>query len=59
MSSRLQQLLALALHQLGDRNARPAGDDSRDFLLGHAVAEQAVGALFLLDALFLVGQFGS
>ena len=55
----LQQLLALTLDELRDRNARPAGHDLRDFLFRHTVAEQAVGALVLLDALFLLGQFGS
>ena len=51
-----QQLLALALHQLGDRNARPAGHDPGDFLLGHAVAQQAVLPAALLRQLFLLRQ---
>ncbi len=52
----VQQLFALALHQLRDRNARPATDDTCDFLLGHLVAQQAVLALRLFGDGFLCRQ---
>ena len=47
-----QQLLALALHQFLHRDAGPAGHDAGDFLVGHAVAQQA--ALLLLGGQFLL-----
>ncbi len=40
-----EQLLALALHQLFHRDARPARDDPRDLILGHLVPQQVVGAV--------------
>ena len=51
----MQQLLALALHQLFHRDAGPACHNAGDLLVGHAVAQQAV---FLLGGshLFLFGQ---
>ena len=49
----VEQLLALAFHQFGDRDPRPAGDDLCDLLLGNGIAEQgcltaAVCRLFFL-----------
>jgi hypothetical protein len=35
-----QQLLALALHETGDRNAGPSGDDLGDLLFGDLLAQQ-------------------
>ena len=52
----VQQLLALALHQLRDRDARPAADDSGDFLLRHLVAQQAVLAPSVFSAIFFRRQ---
>ena len=54
---KVEQLLALAFHQLRHRDARPAADDSGDFLLRHLVAQQAVLALGLLSDGFLRRQF--
>ena len=45
-----QQLLALALHQPRDRDARPAGDDLGDLVLGHLLAQQARSALLARSA---------
>ena len=58
----MQQLLALALHQLFHRDAGPAGHDPGDLLIGHTVTQEAVllllvGQLFLCFQLFLqLGQ---
>ena len=46
-----QQLFALALDQLFDRDAGPAGHDAGDLLVGHAVAQQAL-LLLLVGELF-------
>ena len=57
----MQQLLALALHQLLDRDAGPAGHDAGDLLVGHAVAQEAVLLLLVGQLLFgfqLFLQFG-
>ena len=43
----LQQLVALALDQLGDRDAGPARHDLRDFFLGDRRAQQALGLVRL------------
>ena len=51
----MQQLLALALHQLLYRDASPACHDAGDFLIGHAVTQQAV-LLLGGSYLFLFGQ---
>ena len=48
-----QQLLALALHQARDRDAGPAGDDLRDLVLGHLLAQQPLLALLLGQTLLL------
>ena len=42
-----QQLFALALDQLRHGDARPAGHDAGDLLIGHAVTQQAGFLLFL------------
>ena len=47
-----QQLLALALDELRDRDARPARHDAGDLVVGHAVTQQT-GFLLLLGDLFL------
>ena len=39
----VQQLLALARDQLADRDAGPHGDDVRDVLLRHLLAQHALG----------------
>ena len=58
----MQQLLALALHQLLHGDAGPAGHDAGNLFIGHAVAQQAVfllggGDLLLFFQLFLqLGQ---
>ena len=52
----MQQFFALAFHQFGNRDARPAGDDAGDFFLGHLVAQQRAVALGFLGDLLLVGQ---
>ena len=57
----MQQLLALTLHELADRDARPAAHDAGDFLFGHAVTQQGAlaflgSALFLLQLLFELRQ---
>ena len=52
----VQQLFALALHELCDRDARPAGDDAGDFLLRHLVAQQRAALLLALGDLFLLRQ---
>ena len=44
----VQQLLALALHQAGDGDARPTLDDAGNLFFGHLIAQQAVSLLFLL-----------
>ena len=49
-----QQLFALALDQLGNGDARPARHDAGDFLIGHAVTQQAGFLLFGGDFFFLV-----
>ncbi|CDC30491.1 putative uncharacterized protein [Faecalibacterium sp. CAG:82] len=49
----MQQLLALALHQLLHGDAGPAGHDAGDLLVGHTVTQQAV--LFLLVGQLLFG----
>ena len=51
----VQQLLALALHQLGDRDARPAGHNLRDLLLRDLVAQKVClrGLALFRDLLFL------
>ena len=57
----MQQLLALAFHQLLDRDAGPAGHDAGDLLVGHAVAQEAVLLLLVGQLLFgfqLFLQFG-
>lgn len=41
-----QQLLALALHQLGHRDARPLGDDLCDVCLRHLLLQQLGAASF-------------
>ena len=43
----MEQLLPLALHQFGNRNASPAADDSCDFLFRYFITQQRV-LLFLL-----------
>ena len=53
---KVKQLLAFALHQLCDRDTRPAADDSGDFLLRHLVAQQAVLALGFFGDGFLRRQ---
>ena len=45
-----QQLLALALHQPGDRDAGPARDDLGDLVLGDLLAQQPLLALLLRRA---------
>ena len=57
----MQELFALALHELGDRDAGPPGDDLGDLLLGDAVAQQGAlallrGALLFLQLLPELGQ---
>ena len=52
-----EQLLALALDQLGNGDARPAGNDAGDFLVRHLVAQKLVLALRGLGLLFLGLQF--
>ena len=52
-----EYLLALALYQLRYRNAGPAGNDTRDLVLGYFVAEQGI-ALSLLCKLFFLGKLG-
>ena len=44
----VEQLLALALHELCHRNTRPFGDDAGDLLLGHGVVHEGVVALAAL-----------
>ena len=44
----VQQLLALALHELCHRDTRPFGDDTGDLLLGHGVVHEGVVALAAL-----------
>ena len=44
----VQQLFALALHELGHRDTRPLGDDTGDLLLGHGVVHEGVVALAAL-----------
>ena len=51
-----EQLFALALHQFGYGDARPAGDDARDLLFRHAVAQQRRLAALLLRAPLLRGE---
>ena len=51
----MQQFFALAFHQFGNRDARPAGDDAGDFFLGHLVAQQRAVALGFLGDLLLFG----
>ena len=52
-----QQLFALALHQLSHRDAGPAGHDAGDFLIGHAVTQQAGFLLGISDFFFLFQLF--
>ena len=53
----VQQLLPLALHDSGDRDAGPLADHLGNLLLGDLVAQQ-VGLLCLLGQLLLLFQFG-
>ena len=53
----MQQLLALALHQLLHGDAGPAGHDAGDLLVGHTVAQQAVFLLGGGDLLFFFQLF--
>ena len=48
----VQDLLALALHELGERDARPAGDHPRDLLFRHGVTEKSVLLFALVARLF-------
>jgi len=54
----LEQLLALALHHLVDRNARPTADHAGDVFLGHLLAQHRVGGLALRfgELLFELGN---
>ena len=51
-----QQLLPLAFHQPGHRDAGPAGNDFGNFLLGHFLPQQAISPLFVSQSLFLRRQ---
>ena len=61
---KVQQLLALALHELGDGDTRPLGDDGGYLVLGHGVVDHGVGLallaalLGLLELALKVGQDG-
>jgi len=48
-----QELLALALHQAGDRDAGPARDDLGDLVLGDLLAQPGLSALLLREPLRL------
>ena len=52
----VQQLLALALHELCHRDAGPLGDDAGDLLLGHGVVHEGVVALAALGRGFGLGE---
>ncbi len=52
----LDQLLGLAFHQAGDRDAGPAGDHLGDLLGVHFFLEQRALGLHLLQAAFILGQ---
>ena len=60
----VQKLLALALEQLRDGDARPLCDDARYFLLGDGIVHHAAGLALLaelfglLELLFKRGQIG-
>ena len=52
----LEQLLALALLELGHGNAGPAADNTGDLVVGHLVAQQAFLPALALGDLLLLGQ---
>ena len=52
----VQQLLALALHELCHRDAGPLGNDAGDLLLGHGVVHEGVVALAALSRGFGLGE---
>ena len=52
----MQQLLALALHQTGNRNTGPTLDNAGNFFIGNLVTQQGVLALCLLGLCFFLFQ---
>ena len=50
---KMQELFALALHELCHGDTRPLGDDTGDLLLGHGVVHHAAGFSLLAHALCL------
>ena len=49
-----EELLALALHELGDGYACPAADYLGDLLLGDLIAQEGIRGIALLGGVFLV-----
>ncbi len=53
----MQELFALALHQLGDRDAGPSGNDPGDLFIRHGVTKQGIGFVRLVFMRFRFFQF--